>query len=233
MRKVHDPKIEIFLDALSEEYKTLLLEELIEESDSIDTLSISKLVSIDADIKRYVKKKRESKKYRRLQLMGMLYLCLGLFLIFMSEIFANFRDLQYLAPEGLIQIMALVLCLVGTMASISPILFRSKKNSKSSNDQKKLIEYEVITAWRELEAICTDLSLKSKTVSNKSVIQLLSQEQLVNEDEERDLIAFLKMRNAIIHSSNNKPTDVEMRECIKKVNKIITTIYKRILPDSQ
>ena len=233
MRRIHDPKIESFLDALGDEYKTLLLEELIEESDSLDTLSISKLVSIDADIKRYVKQKRENKKYRRLQLWGMLYLCMGLFLIFMSEIFANFRDLQYLAPEGLIQIMALVLCLVGAMVSISPILFKSKKNPNNLNNQRKLIEYEVITTWRELEAICTDLSLKSKTVSNRSVIQLLSQEQLVSEEEEKELVSFLKIRNAIIHSSNNKPTDIEMRDSTKKVVKIIAAIYKRILPDSQ
>lgn len=233
MRKIHDPKIESFLDALGDEYKALLLEELIEESDSIDTLSISKLVSIDADIKRYVKQKRESKKYRRLQLYGMLYICMGLFLLFMSEIFANFRDLDYLAPESLIQMMALVLCLVGTMASISPILFRNKKKTNNTDNQRKLIEYEVITTWRELEAICTDLSLKSKTVSNKSVIQLLAQEQLVSEEEEKELVSFLKIRNAIIHSSNNKPTDVEMRDGIKKAMKIKDAIYKRILPDKQ
>ena len=232
MKRIHDPKIENFLDTLGDEYKTLLLEELIEESDDLDTLSISKLVSIDADIKRYVKQKREGKRYRRLQLLGMLYICMGLFLVFMSEIFANFRHMQYLEPEGLIQIMALVLCLVGAIASISPILLRNKKNQSNTSTHRKLIEYEVITTWRELEAICTDLSLKSKTVSNRSVIQLLSQEQLVTDEEVKELVSFLKIRNAIIHSSNNKPTEVEMRECIKKAAKITAAIYKRILPDS-
>ena len=234
MKKLHDPKIESFLDALGEEYKQMLLEELIEGSESLDNLSISKLVSIDAEIKRYIRRKRASIKYRRFQFLGIAYVCTGLFILLMTEIISSFQNAQYLAPEGLIQIMSLILCFVGIIATIIPLIRVQHHNIPSQAHSKptKLIEYDVITTWRELEAICTDISLKNKTVSNRSVIHLLSQEQLINTEEEKELLAFLKIRNAIIHSSDAKPTDAEMLDGIKKINKIQSNIYKKILPNS-
>ena len=230
MKKINDAKIESFLDALGEEYKEMLLKELIEESDSLETLSISRLVSIDADIKRYLAKKKENKKIRRLQVYGILYLLLGLLLIFMSEIISNFRDLSYLAPEEMLQLISLTMCLAGALIMFIPMFVTSNKRIQRSKSQQKLIEYEVIVTWKELEAMCADLLPKEKMIHNRSIIQLLSQEMLLDDEEEKDLLSFLKIRNSVIHSSNNKPTEEEMRLGIKRANRIIANIYKKMRP---
>ena len=57
MRRIDDDKIEKYVNELGEEYKDLLFEALLKKSDSLSELSVSELLRIDNDVKKYLKDK--------------------------------------------------------------------------------------------------------------------------------------------------------------------------------
>lgn len=234
MKKINDLKVQRFLDELGDEYKNFLLEKLIEQTDSLDNLSVSKLISIDNDVKRYINRKQSGRKYWTFQLVGVLYVCIGIFAFLFTEIMMSFHDLNHLSLYELIQMGSIIMALVGVFAFVFPFLFGnmslSSKYTKNHKERIKFQEYEVVSMWRELEGICNDLSLKEKVVTNKSIIQLLVQEDLINKEEEKELISFLKLRNCIVHGSGADITDDEIAVRINKVESIISAICRRLYP---
>lgn len=234
MRRIEDEKIEKYIDELGEEYKTLLFETLVMRSESLNELSVSELLRIDNDVKKYLQRQEESKINRKYLVLGITYVYCGIFLYVFSEIMFKFYDLRYLSPIELTQIISIIIAFVGALACMYPFLRKSNKmkdrKTSEKSESKKLLEYEVVSTWRELEGICNDIALKNDIITNISVIQLLRGEGLISEAESRELTHFLKLRNSVVHGNKMTISQEEISKQIKRIDKLIGEINLRLLP---
>ena len=235
MKVINDKKIAMYLNELGEEYKDLLLETLLKKSNSVDDLSVSELLRIDNDVKKYLQRQEDSRKNRKFLVLGITYVLGGIFMYLFSEIIIKFDDMRYLSPAGLIQLMSITMGFVGIIAAFYSFLRSSPrdklhKNISNDNENKKLLEYEVISTWRELEGICNDIALENDIVTRRSVINLLENENLITDDEKILLTHFLKLRNSIVHSDEVEITMQEMRNVIKEVNEFIEKLNIKLVP---
>lgn len=235
MKKIDDDKIEQYINELGEEYKDLLFEALLKKSDILSDLSVSELLRIDNDVKKYLQRQDDNRKNRKFLLLGTIYIFTGIFMYLFSEIFFKFYNLRFLSPIELAQIMSVIVCLVGFIACFYSFIRETKRNklheeSSQKKENIKLLEYEIISTWRELEGISNDIALKSDVVVNMSVIQLLSSENLISTDERIFLTRFLKLRNSVVHEERIALSAKEIRDEINEANRLIEKINSRLLP---
>lgn len=236
MRKIDDNKIERYVNELGEEYKDLLFEALLKKSDSVNDLSVSELLRIDNDVKKYLRRQDESKKNKKFLMLGATYGVIGIFMYSFSDIMLKFIESRYLSTIELMQIISMVVSFVGAVVCIYPFLRGNGENriyKKTSDKSKKIVEYKVISKWRELEGIGNDIALKNDIITNKSVIQLLSNEDLITEDEKVLLTNFLKLRNSIVHDKRIEISSQDMVNAINDINKIIERVNHRLQPSEK
>ena len=100
-----------------------------------------------------------------------------------------------------------------------------QKNS-TQTEATKLLSFEVITKWRELEGIVSDLAENNSTPTPRSVIEYLSSNNFIDKSEYIILKDFLKMRNNIVHSSNVDISTDEIKTAINNVDQIIAKLKK-------
>lgn len=227
MKNIENKKIEKYLNELSEEYKELLFEALLKSSNSVENISVSNLLWIDYNAKRYLKAKNE--KNRKIFLFGILYIFLSLFTYWFSDIILKFFEYNFLNPIELIQVMAVVMGFLGGIACLYPIYHTPKSNrnmKKYDGRNNKLLEYEIICSWRELEAICNDISVDEKVITNKSIIETLKNENIISQQEQEVLINFLRLRNAIIHDGKIDASPNDIKKNIAIVNQLIEKLKK-------
>ena len=84
-------KIFDYLDDAAEEYKKLLLKKLIKDSRYMADITVNNLVTLDEKIKVPLRNRLEN-RYSRFQLLGLLYVFIGLMLLLFSFIY----NLDYL-----------------------------------------------------------------------------------------------------------------------------------------
>ena len=91
MISIHDEKIKKYLDELAIEYKELLYDYLISQTNNLDELNISELLRIDSEIKKPLFKsyRKFYKKSRLLLAIGLTYMFIG-FLVFILLIFLTY-----------------------------------------------------------------------------------------------------------------------------------------------
>lgn len=236
MRKIDDNKIEKYVNELGEEYKDLLFEALLKKSDSVNDLSVSELLRIDNDVKKYLRRQDESRKNRKFFVLGVTYVAMGIFMYSFSGIMLKFYELRYLSSIELMQIISIVVSFVGAVVCIYPFLRGNRENKiykGTSDESKKIVEYEVISKWRELEGIGNDIALKNDIITNRSVIQLLSNEDLITEDEKALLTNFLRLRNSIVHDKKIEVSLQDMVNAINDINKLIERVNNRLQPSEK
>lgn len=85
---------------------------------------------------------------------------------------------------------------------------------------------EQIQKLRVIEGIVNDISINSQVKTPRSIIQFLIENRFIDEDESTTLKEFLKVRNNIVHSTNNRYTTTELRTMLDDVDKIISKIKK-------
>lgn len=223
-------KIEKYLNELSDEYKELLFKALISQSDSMENLSVSDLLRLDAEIKRPLMEdyKRLQRRRNRLLSVGLAYTFSGFFLYILFQLTYSDRIWDV---HQIFKLISLMIAMIGlfaiVMALISPIMSKSSKRIiNSKKDTKPLLEYELFTKWRELEGKVNDISGNNNVKAYSSIIEYLSKNNLINDDEYQMLKEFLKMRNNIVHNANNEYSETELNDMINKVNGIILRINK-------
>lgn len=227
----NNEKIVKYLDELADEYKTLLFKALVSRSKSVDDLSVSELLRLDNEIKKPLLEdfQRQQRKRRMLLTMGLTYMFLGFLIFIMFEIVNG--DFHY-EMRNMGSLMSIVIGFVGLFASIlsfaMPTL--SLSSNKHMNGKKEetmaLLEYEVVTKWRELEGLVNDISINTDVKTPRSIIGFLADNQFVDENEYKLLKSFLKMRNDIVHSAGSAYSSNEINELIDKIEKIIEKIKK-------
>lgn len=226
----NNDKIERYLDELSDEYKILLYKALISRTKSLDDLSVSELLRLDNEIKKplfedYQKKQR----IRRILLIaGLTYMVMGVVLYFFTKIF--YGDYQY-SSENMMLLISVIISLVGSIVAVysfalQTLNVRMLKHRVQIEDSSQILEYEVVTKWRELEGIVNDISINSQVKTPRSIIQFLIENQFVDDEESIKLKEFLKIRNNIVHATNNGYTITELKTKIDEIDKIINKVKK-------
>lgn len=226
----NNDKIERYLDELSDEYKILLYKALISRTKSLDDLSVSELLRLDNEIKKplfedYQKKQR----IRRILLIaGLTYMVMGVVLYFFTKII--YGDYQY-SSENMMLLISVIISLVGSIVAVysfalQTLNVRMLKHRVQIEDSSQILEYEVVTKWRELEGIVNDISINSQVKTPRSIIQFLIENQFVDDEESIKLKEFLKIRNNIVHATNNGYTITELKTKIDEIDKIINKVKK-------
>lgn len=225
-----DGKIEKYLDELAEEYKNLLLLELMESSDPLEKPSVSDLLRLDSQIKKplYSNYKRTIRKRRLFFSIGITYVCLG-FILFLAFWLING---DYKRPLDLVSLMSIVISIIGVLVSIFSFTLpfstrrNAKRNSKSSMDTLK---YESITKWRDIEGIVRDLSSTYQGISNfRSIIDFLYQSELIDDEEQKTLKKLLRIRNESVHESESTYSFEEILSTLDATDRIVKRIREII-----
>lgn len=230
----NNDKIEKYLDELSEEYKVLLFKALIEQSRSLDNLSVSELLRLDSEIKKplFRNYQRQQKRRRVFLIGGLVYMFVGFFLLIFYKLIEYDNSLS---PADIIPLMAMTISFVGFILTIFSFALTTLKisSTKQKADVKKdslaLLEYEVITKWRDLEGIANDISVdKGATNTPRSVIEYLFNNQFIDGEEYGLLKQFLKMRNDIVHSTGIIYSANEIENTVNNVDHILKKLSKII-----
>jgi hypothetical protein len=222
-------KIEKYLDELASEYKMLLYKALVSRSKPLDELSVSELLRLDNEIKKplFEDYQRQQRRRRMLFIIGLTYMFMGVVCYFLFKTITGERyDIDTVASlmSGVVGIIGMFIALYSLTSQTLSIF--PKKYIKSHEKYTALLEYEVVAKWRELEGIVNDISLNANVKTPRSSIDFLLENHFIDEKEHIVLKDFLKMRNNIVHSSNNSYSESEIKEIIDEVNKIIDRIKK-------
>lgn len=235
MQKIIDDKIKRYIDELGEEYKDILLEELVKKSSITDELSVSELIRIDEDVKYYMRTKDQMKRKRKFYQLGLMYIVLAIYIYLFANIMYSFENLNYLSTYALIQLMAIVIGMTGLMVVVTEYMRGNKKNyskikkSEDMNEKRKFIEYEVICLWRELEGLFNDISVSRGTIIGpRTIIDYFDKEGLITDEEKVTLIRFLKLRNIIVHDNMRTLSIEELSNEVKKVRKIYDKVKNKV-----
>ena len=223
----NNEKIQKYLDELSEEYKELLFKALLERSKSIDDISASDLLRLDSEIKKPLieNNQRQKKKRTTLLLSGLLY-------IFMLIMYYTIKSDIFRGGDGIFLLTSVVIGIVGLYVSVLSFIlpFRkanvSKYKGTSQPDTMKLLSFEVIAKWRELESIVNDMAENNSVLAPRSIIDYLLSNNFIDKDESIILREFLKMRNNIVHSSKDDLSSDDIKLALTKVDKIIVKLRK-------
>jgi len=226
----NDEKLEKYLDELADEYKKLLFSALISRSKTLDDLSVSELLRLDNEIKKplFQDYYRLQRRRRLFFSYGLIYVLLGFLGYIFSEMITG--DFLY-SRERMIALVSVVVGLVGLVicvySFVSPTLgIFSKTNTNGQRNYIALLEYEVVAKWRELEGLVSDIGLSESKKAPRSIIDFLLENHLIDKNEYGTLKEFLKMRNNVVHSTENRYSANEIKEMIDNVDKIIEKIKK-------
>lgn len=229
--KYGDEKINRYLDEIAEDYKKLLLKNMIENSNSIDELQIIDLLKVDAEIKKpLISGYKKNQRRRKLFLSaGMLYICLGIFMLIISQIL-NQNQID------IIPLTSITISFAGAVISIFafiPSRYRVSSSNKTKNikdvfeDENKFIDYIVVTKWRELEGIVESIySKENLAIKRKSIIEVLVEYGYLNKNEEIIVKEFLKLRNQTVHTQESTFSLDKKKELINEMTNIIEKIKK-------
>ncbi len=222
--------IEKYLDELADEYKVLLYKSLISRTKSLDDLSVSELLRLDYEIKKPLFEEYQRKQLRRRKLLiaGLTYMVMGGSLYLFTKMF--FGNYQY-SRENMMSLMSLIIALVGFIIAVYSFALQTlnigtSRHTVPMEDSSQILEYEIVTKWRELEGIVNDISINSQLKTPRSIIQFLAENQFIDAEESNILKEFLKTRNNIVHSTNNSNTTTELKRMLYEMDKIINKIKK-------
>lgn len=222
----NNEKIDKYLDELADEYKALLFKALIEKSGSLDDLNVSDLLRIDSEVKKplLTNNQKLQRKQKALLLTGLVYMLLGISMYFIyTTAFRNRLDIVALT-SSLVTIIGFCICVFSFLAPNYLIrkAYADKKKDTEKVEDVRLIEYEIVRKWRELEGISNDMtSGEPPSSSPRSVIQFFAENSYITDDEEKILRNFLRLRNEIVHSSANNVKNIDMQNALVEAEKII------------
>ena len=152
----------------------------------------------------------------------------GVFLYFLLKVI--WSDFVY-NIKSITSLIAVIITFVGFVITIYSCFFQMfyNKNSRykiKKEDATKILEYEIIAKWRELDGIVNDISMNLEVKTPRSIIQFLVDNRFIDDEEKDVLRRFLKVRNNIVHSMDNNYTEPELKVMLDDIDKIINKIKK-------
>lgn len=231
MHETNDEKIKRYIEELGEEYKEMLLEQLLTNSNTFEELNVRELIRLDEDIKRYLKRKNNARRNNRYYILGGMYFFFGIYIYLLFGIFQNFNSTKFLSIHELIKLISIILSIAGICICALPFIMDNKRTQfygyTNTENRRKILELQVISLWSELEGLCYNLSQdNSKTINAMSVIDNLAKDGFISREEISILKSLLKKRNSIAHDYNNPFPINDLTIDIQKARIIINKIKK-------
>lgn len=223
-------KLEKYLDELGDEYKILLYRALKSRSNPLDDLSVSELLRLDNEIKRPLLEdyKKRNKYVRIFLLTGYMYMFVGILsigVILYLGIDYEYRR-TYILMSSLITVIGLFMALYAITYRIIGINHISSKSVYGA--QKNQLEYEVVSMWRELEAVVKDLSIDAGTNTPRSTLDYLYEKKYIDDEEYVILKDLLKTRNSIVYKDGTNYSKDGLRKLLYKAYTIIARLNNAI-----
>lgn len=226
----NNDKIEKYLDELADEYRDLLYKAFLSRTKSLDDLSVSELLRLDNEIKKplledYPRKQRLQRKFL---ILSFIYVVIGVILYIYSKIISE--NFIY-SREYKLVIMSFIITFFGVMLAVYSFALQTlnigvpRYNTKME-DSSQILEYKIMLKWRELEGIVNDISMNLKVKTTHSIIQFLKENKFIDDEEYNILKSFLKIRNDIVHATNSRHTNKELKTMLDEIDKIINKIKK-------
>ena len=200
-----------------------------EESEDIESLSVSNLLRIDEEIKKPLK--FGYRRRRNLQLTmyfaGLLYVVFGIIFVM------AFKGSALYINDG-IRVVAYVFIYLGIIMLFLSFFIENNKilsknyRKKDIEYNRKVLEYNIVSKWREVEGLVTDNYSDSKRINTNSIISGLLADNYINKKEAEKLRKLLKMRNEIVHNVDNNISLEELNNTLKDVDEIIKNLKENI-----
>lgn len=130
------------------------------------------------------------------------------------------------------ELITFTILMMSLTASLLAIFVRIRHDNVSHyigdrvDDKKVLLEYQVVKTWRDIEGIAADIYSDEKWRPYHSIIEKFLEDSYINRVEAEELKDFLKMRNNIIHDTNNNYDTKTMLNTLKEVEKIVDNLKK-------
>ena len=84
-------------------------------------------------------------------------------------------------------------------------------------------QYEIVSKWKEIEAIMIQLTPVENQSTLKKMIDYLEDLNIINNEDYQNIKQLLSYRNSLVHSTNEKDLipNKQSKELIKKADDII------------
>lgn len=222
-------KIDKYLDELASEYRTLLFNALVEQSDSTEDLNIADLLRIDNEIKKHLRSdyKRSERKRRFLLFGGLFYMFFALFMYLSLKIIKPNYNIDNAASllSLTIGFLGLVFCMFSFVFPTATFS-RKNKSSKASSEKMSIAQYNLIATWRDVEAFVSNIANDGTVSTPRSAITYLFDSRLIDHQEYTALRTLLKLRNEIVHASDCSYTYDEVQKTIDDAKLVLDKLKK-------
>lgn len=224
---ITDERLKMIVDELGEEYKDLLIANVLDNSSEtdIELINISDVIRLDVNTKANL---RSTKKYRRanrintmVSLVGVMYALVGLVMLMLGE----------LAENRTMMIMSLLLLFIGIFVALFSILIanfaRNRLNNNSSR-HKEMDPIEIVNRWKLIEALIHELMPNDEALLFSDVLDVLVDTKMVSEDDVSIINRILFLRNHIVHNPGSKinASQTELKEILRQADKLIAKLKK-------
>ena len=203
---------------------------LVSRTKPLDDLSVSELLRLDNEIKKPLFEDYQKKQHRRQLFLtaGLTYMFVGVILYFLQKVIWSDLIDNIGSITSLIAVIITFVGFVITIYSCFPQMFYSKtsRHKIKKENSTKILEYEIIAKWRELDGIVNDISINLEVKTPRSIIQFLVDNRFIDDEETDVLRRFLKIRNNIVHSMDNNYTEHELKVMLDDIDKVINKIKK-------
>ncbi|WP_147373560.1 hypothetical protein [Fusobacterium nucleatum] len=112
---------------------------------------------------------------------------------------------------------------MGIFISIFSFIYSSVSyNKKREKEDIKLLEFKIVTKWRELEEIVNEIDDTKENKTSTSIIGYLFNKNFIDKSNYVTMKNFLRMRNEIVHNPNHNYSAMEMKNMLNDVDNIIS-----------
>ena len=218
----------MIIDELGEEYKDMLIERVLEETneDDVDKISLSDLIRLDIATKAHLRSNKRvrniRKMYSYIASFGLVYVLIGVLLILYSLL--DDRTLR----DNSLQYISVVFILLGLLTTVFSVMLLKKKTKSGYTENKIISEYEIINKWKEIEGLIIQLVPENNKLSLNSMIQQLSDTSIISSEDTEVIKRFLYIRNQAVHmkSTDYTFTQSELKTLFSKTDEIIRKMKK-------
>lgn len=213
-------KIDMYIKMLSEEYSSILRQTLLEISPDLESPNINELLEIDLKAKSMLKaqNRKNLSRVRLYNLLGTVYIFLGMFMYLFAQLLFFETSSRLLMR---FQTISLMVVFLGIMIIVFGNFF-IKRDRFSKTKEKNYSEYDLLHSWTELEVLVNDrLSDKDERLFSRTLVSFLHEKSYINNKEADFLNKCANSRNKIVHESNFKLSQNELRVYIEGLQDII------------
>jgi hypothetical protein len=227
-----DEKVNNILNELAEEYKELLIKNIIEEKNytNFESIDIRDIINADNQIKQNMingrVRRRDQRFYSLITLTGASYGILGLWVYFYNAFGVSLNGPQNIGLG--IAMIGFSIAVIGYLLKDLCLIF-IKKNYRVLRPNL-YNNFEIVEKWNEIEKLAYKItnsdSQDSEYLPLHKVLDKLRKSDLLSENDKIKIKDILESRNASVHHSDKEISYNRLQENINNAKEIIEKLNK-------